>query len=1647
MSAAPRRTAPPSAPAVGPSPGPGLPAIVAVLVVGGFLLRAATVFSGIGPAWGFPADWPDRLRDFAADPRAALGGAPRGGWGPRALPLLLSGLWILWGWLVVSVALQLAAAAIEGVLGALLPHARWPRALRGLVDGLTLTLTRRATTGAAASLLGLTALRLGASVAGAAPDGAVVAPVAAPSAAPEGTAVAPVAAPIATSAATAPNGPAAEVAPATRLAVAAAGYRFGDATDGPVAAHLAVVTPSADLAALAAQGGLPWTAYRILHADGGLTPVGEVVRDPAALPAGYLVIGPGPGAAATLPLVPTGEPAATVDREGADRAALATAQGLTDAPLPAMIRGAGLITADPSRATGHVVVVASGDSLRGIAARETGDEAAWVTYQVLHADGSLTPATRIAPTPDLIRPGDVFLGPGPGGGGPQSVPVALAGGAAPAAPIAPVASGAPAATVPVAPPAVGGPTVAIGVVAGQTATVTLADPGLGELAVRSVATPRHGTVTATGSRIAYHSTGDRADGEQLVYIAETAHGQLVTGRLDVAIAAPPAPPAPALNPDPDPATPIAAPMPTVAPSAPASPAPDTAAPGRDGGGGATDIAAGPPPLVGVGAVGLVVAGTGLLARRRFRRNLAADAADPSIGRTNPARGPIVTAVVPPDEHARRSLGQATAVAILVAAAVDRSLAGWGLPAYTLLAAYERDHAALLVRAEAPHHRHELEARAPDLAAALRCQVVALPSGGEGDVELLLTRLQGARLTPGLDDPAPPFVPIFALPSGADVFGHYDLLGQIGVAGDQGEHVAQILATLLAELLALHPPGDLEPLLIGSPTALPVPELLGTAHWRTPPVDPADPEALLACIDAELRELHARQRRLDRGRDEARPLQEATRLLVIPELARCFRDIPPAIAQQVGNGLDQLAKLGIATGQRLLLATTAPLEIPARFWQLLDLTLTLPLANPAASLRMVGDDGATDLLRREDGRLIPRLRPGPPRTWARIAPGDFRGRVLTPEVQRDLMRAIVRLHGPAPIAPLAAPSGPVDLRATALPDHDARGQGLGVGTAGAAGARAAVAPAPARDDADTAAARVLAGQLARSARTTPPAATPDIGDAPVEDASAGETPPTTPLPLAAILRALGERERAAGADGPDTPAPRDAGDRADASPAASAPSDDPADPAGGRGTAAPETPAPPPIAPVPPTIAGPVAPTREPSAVATTASTAPGSSTPQADAPVAPTPTGEETPASPTIPVGSAAAIGMAAGTVAPPPAPPHRPVAPPPASVVTDLAALLTPAATASTSFLDAFADPRGGDAPPPPRPRPLSPYVEEGDEPLTPAAATGAAGDDGEDAAGADDDAASDRPLPCGASPPAVPPFAFRVLRTHFSCTFRGEPIAALTKHRRLAEVLLALAVCEPGTAHLGLLVDLIWPHAASQSAGAVALNKQMSLWYRTAGQILADAGLDRDPKAILGYRAKDQVYAFDPAYVYCDLHEVYRHCATLDELLRRRTLAAADLTAALATMAELDRCWTGEFVAHGVPDWLNDPVRNFSPEASVRTRIARLRGALAAALVAVGRHEEALILHRRAYAETAETPHAERNIEHLLACYVALDDARRHRQAVEEYRATQLALVADDELAPPTDDELFSPHFRQLLVAHAAAFARGRDRAPDPA
>jgi len=1676
MTSAPRRTAPPPLlPPVDPPPGPSLPGIIAVLVVGGLLLRAATVVFGLHPAWGALADWPDRLRAFAADPRAPFRGDWRADWGPRALPPLLSALWLLWGWLVVSVTLQLVVAAVEGVLGVLLPHARWPRALRGLVDGLTLTLTRRATTGAAVSLLGLTALRLGAGAVGAAPEEAAIAPFAAPVAIP---------------AAVATDSPAADqVAPATRLAIAAAGYRFGGPTDGPATAHLAVVTPSADLAALAARDGLPWTAYRILHTDGGLTPVGDLVLDPAALPAGYLVIGPGPGGATTLPLIPTGDPVGPTDRDGADPEAVAAAQRLTDAPLAAMVRGAGLVAADPARATGHVFVVAPGDTLRGIAAAETGDAAAWIHYQVLHADGTLTPATQIAPTPDLIRPGDVFLGPGPGSAGTQSVPVALAG---TPVPVAPVPSTAPAATVPATPAAVRGPTIAISVVAGQTATVALQSPDLGALTVRSVATPRHGTVTTAGAQIAYQSSGPGADDEQLVYIAESDSGQLVAGRLDIAITPAPVVPTPSVaqtvpGASPTPVGQAVDPTPIVPPTSAPTAAPGRAAPARGGTPGTTAVL---PALAGVGALGLVATGTGLLARKRFRRNLAADAPDPAVGRTAPPQASDAIAVPPADEHAQRSLGRTTAVAIMVATAVDRLLEEWGLPAYTLLAAYERDHASLLLRAEDPTHRQELIARAPDLATALRCQVVAQDSGGEGDVELLLTRLQPARLAPGLDTPAPPFVPLFALPSGADVFGHYDLLGHIAVVGDQGEHVAQILAALLAELLALHQPRDLEPLLIGSPSALPVPELVGTAHWRTPPVDPADPTALLACLDAELRELHARRRRLEHRRGEVRPLQEPTRLLVIPELTRCFRDLPPAIARQVGNGLDQLAKLGTYTGQRLLVATTAPLESPAHFWQQIDLTLTLPLADPAASLRMVQDHGATELLHRGEGRLIPRLRPGLPRTWARIAPADFRGRVLTPAVQRELLRAIVRLHGRAPLPLAATPSGPAALGDTALPDHDARGQGLGVGQSGTADTRAAMTPT-ARDDADTAAARALAGRLADGTTRTPsappaPPAPAAEGATPVpgpDDEANDDTPTGAPQPLAAILAALAAREKAPGTIVPDLtdkaslaaprtrcparaaapdpvyregPAPLGAAQQAAAPIPAPAPASFGASEALSLAAASPTTPMEIRSTRVGVTSGPPTAITAIPATpVAVRPTPSPGiSPLPGAEAPAPGTSVAPGTAAVASTAPAASDEASVGPGTIARVGAPPRSlPVvvgttpAPPGRA---GLAAILTPAAVASTSFLDAF----GGAPRHAARPRLFRTYTEEADATAA-GGAPGTAGTAGPDtgAGAAEDGAAGDHPLPGGvsppdpavAAPPADPPFAFHVLRPRFACTFRGRPLDDLTRYRRLGEVLLALAVCEPDSVRLALLGDLIWPDA-SPSAAATALNKQMSLWYQLAGRLLAEAGLPWDPKAILGYRAKGQVYSFDPAYVYCDLHEVYRRCTALAEILRRQRLADAELTAALGILAELERRWTGEFVAQGVPAWLDDPVRNFNPAASVCTQIAHLRGALAAALSAVGRHAEALSLYRRAYEETAETPHAERHLEGLLTCYVALRDTRRHRQLVREYRATQLARFADDELDPPTDDEIFSPRLRQLLAAHAAAFARERADAPAP-
>lgn len=103
-------------------------------------------------------------------------------------------------------------------------------------------------------------------------------------------------------------------------------------------------------------------------------------------------------------------------------------------------------------------------------------------------------------------------------------------------------------------------------------------------------------------------------------------------------------------------------------------------------------------------------------------------------------------------------------------------------------------------------------------------------------------------------PAPQLVPFAAQPNGATVFANWDALGHILIVGDDGEGVETVLTSLIAELASRRSPDDLRLWAVAHPRVLPH-DLLRLPHWgRMEPFAPDDPNKVVPLLDALRAEL-------------------------------------------------------------------------------------------------------------------------------------------------------------------------------------------------------------------------------------------------------------------------------------------------------------------------------------------------------------------------------------------------------------------------------------------------------------------------------------------------------------------------------------------------------------------------------------------------------------------------------------------------------------------------------------------------------------------------------------------------------------------------------------------------------------------------
>lgn len=662
-----------------------------------------------------------------------------------ALPWCLLGAWLLWLWLLASVALQVAVALLDVVTRG----AAWVRVLRPFVDACTATLARRAVTGFAATTFFLEGLKLTASAAGAAP---------------------------------APPSIVTTVAEPLTRSAGEGGSSHHALGEQPVE-HIVV------------SGDTLWGLAERYYGDG---------RE-----------WPRIGSANQGRIMPDGRPFSGVLRPG-------------DVLLVPNPTHEDVATHGDGGAT--IYVVKGGDTLRGIAGEQLGDEARWSELAV---EGR-GPVLQALADPDVIRPGLRLV--------------------VPAAP-------APAQPDPVATPSPPPPP------APATATpITPSPPS------PTTATPALPSVTSTPAAPAAGPATPAAQPMTPPAASPTA-----------------APPRPSATP---PAVVGIAPTVTAAPPAPAlpSPAADATQPaGDDTDAGPIDLLG--RGVAGIGA-GLVVGAVALLAAKHLlRRNLRA-ARTPTGWDDDPEDTPRDFA--PTDEAVHvfehRVKGGETEPAVVIAGHTAHFLAEEEVAdARILLAVHERGRSTLVLRAPEGEHTR-LVALAPALGAKLGGKGKAMVPHGAGDVELRLSgvtaaALLGAPFCRSGGRTTPTLVPFAAQPNGSAVFANWDTLEHVLVAGDDGDAVETVLTSLIAELASRRSPDDLRLWAIARPRLLPY-DLLRLPHWGVAaPLAPDDPDAVVPFLDALRAELVDRM-------DEAavgQPGEHPEIVLVLGDLAEPFDD--------------------------------------------------------------------------------------------------------------------------------------------------------------------------------------------------------------------------------------------------------------------------------------------------------------------------------------------------------------------------------------------------------------------------------------------------------------------------------------------------------------------------------------------------------------------------------------------------------------------------------------------------------------------------------------------------------------------------------------------------------------------------------------
>lgn len=486
-----------------------------------------------------------------------------------------------------------------------------------------------------------------------------------------------------------------------------------------------------------------------------------------------------------------------------------------------------------------------------------------------------------------------------------------------------------------------------------------------------------------------------------------------------------------------------------------------------------DAQPGRAPLVTIGgsALGLALLGGAVfltrrqrLARRELRRRLRCPAPAVQVRQVTldaPDDAPLTQPMGREADFAdaelaqvftHRAYGGEVEPAVAIAHHAARFFAEHAVrEATVLLAVQEQESDASLLVGAPRADQDRIVDLAPDLGRLLGGKAKGVPVRGGGDVEVRFKGLTDNDLLALLSDRAssrlPTMLPLVELPDRRQLYGNWDALGHLLVAGLPGEGADIVLTGLVALIASRRHPDTLRLWTIAGPQVLPD-ELFLFPHWGGEQgherIDPTD-SARVTALFADLRE------ELDLRRGEPGDTVRPDLVVVLGELADLIGN------DDLGTTLALLAADGPGYGIRLLAATVKADRLEEGVVRHFTTRLVLHLADEAQSMRLLGAPDALDL--EGGGQLLLRLTDRTPRNFAGVAPMRTRGFRVGAEALAQLAREMRGAYGDADegprmaddvlasqpraedkplvaVAPLAgAPSSPASQAAGAVPSLD------------------------------------------------------------------------------------------------------------------------------------------------------------------------------------------------------------------------------------------------------------------------------------------------------------------------------------------------------------------------------------------------------------------------------------------------------------------------------------------------------------------------------------------------------------------------------------------------------------------------------------